>query len=108
MYFLWISYRNRGKGFYLPALENWSSRVRVTTVETGLQDDVYIPIQALQHQWSITPPEGYQWKDGGVESRPLQEETAYRLVCAATRYEFTIRAAEYTRESTVFCKYSSP
>jgi len=108
MYYLWVAYRNRGKGFYLPALENWASRVRLSTIETGLQEDVYIPVQSRQHQWSITPPAGYQWKDGGNESRELKEEGAYQVYSPETRYEFVIRAARYTRESTVFSKFRRP
>lgn len=119
MFFLWVAYRNRGRGFYLPNVNSWSSRIQLHSMETGLKENVYIPIHAVNGIWCIDLPEGYHWKENGNGNangkvngmegdrrRIMEENAAYAM--SSPRYEFLVRAAKYTREATAFRKLCRP
>ena len=96
MYYLWVAFRNRGKGFYLPKVENWSGRIYLSPRDTGLSDGCHIPVLANDGVWTIQPPDTFDWKDAGDEKRILEENKAYTLT--NRDFEIVVRAALYSRE----------
>ena len=106
MYYLWVAFRNRGKGFYLPKVENWSGRIYLSPRDTGLSDGCHIPVLANDGVWTIQPPDTFDWKDAGDEKRILEENKAYTLTNRV--FEIVVRAALYSRESVRFIKYTWP
>ena len=106
MFYLWIAFRNHGKGYYLPQLDNWSGRLHLSPRETGLASDVYIPVLAKDKIWTLEPPAGFFWKEKGERQRVIEENVAFTMDNG--QFSIIIRAAQYTRESSRFVKYTWP
>ena len=63
MFFLWVRCGNNGKSYYLPEVMNWSGHLHIGSDLTG-SNCISLPVTALNGNFSIELPEGFEWVDG--------------------------------------------
>ena len=102
MYFLWMTYRNEGRKYYLPSAVNWSGHLSVS-------DEATIPgvqVIASNGEWSIEAPDGFAWEDGAAKVRPL--ENCRWLAMRGADRRINVFCALYDKQDTAFRKFRLP
>ncbi|MBP3522967.1 MAG: type VII secretion protein EssC [Clostridia bacterium] len=104
MFFLWIQYENRGKGYYLPQVDNWSSRIEITQASGHEAGKIELPVSVNDGVYSVDLPEGFYWTDGAVGSKTL--EHCKKISLRSMSIQINIYIAEVDGKSTVLKKYA--
>lgn len=104
MFFLWIQCENHGRGYYLPQMKNWSSRIELSHSLTQSASKIELPVFVNEGVYSIDLPEGFSWTDGVTGSRNLHHCSKITLRNASL--SMNIYVAEVDKQSTILKKYA--
>lgn len=105
MFYLWVYFDERGKDFFLPSSRNWAGELSLQQRDTAWEEDVIIPIRALDNEWFIGTANGFHWADRGNDSDEARLEDGARFVMTNGMKIVGIVVSCYEKSNTVFVKY---
>lgn len=103
MYYLWLLYEGKGKGYYLPDCVSRSEHYRTLT---DAQAAIGVQATANQGVWKIEASEGFIWDDGAERSRPVEDCRWFAMHGEGKK--LSVFTASCRREDTAFRKVCFP
>ena len=108
MYVARLFFEDRYKDVYLPDQPNWTGFLSLTRPETGWQQDLAIPVRALDGRWYVERPCGYAWSGGASGPAELPIDPSGEYLLRASGRLINIVFAQCERKDTRFRKYALP